>query len=94
MGHDHTTKAIVSADTWAKRISQIRMIPQRHGTQEHGAIYAEIARKLYVQHLAPDFAYIHPSTFYETEHFFEAYDATISLSSVKNSRTPDFIGWI
>ncbi len=31
-------------------------------------------------HLAPDFAYIHEAPFYETEHFFAAYDAAAQLT--------------
>ncbi len=70
-----TIGAILAAETWPQRIAQIRLVPQRHGTAEHGAIYAAVARSLYMPHLAPDFAYIHDAPFYETEHFYQAYDA-------------------
>jgi hypothetical protein len=69
-----TINAILRAETWAQRVQQIRLVPQRHGTGEHGAIYAAVARKLYMPHLAPDFAYIHEAPFYEAAHFFKAYD--------------------
>ena len=75
-----TIRAILDAESWSQRIQQIRLVPQRHGTGEHGAIYATVARTLYMPHLAPDFAYIHESPFYETPHFFEAYDVATRLT--------------
>ena len=75
-----TIQAILDAGTWAQRIQQIRLIPQRHGTEHHGTIYAAVARDLYMPHLAPDFAYIHESSFYETAHFFAAYDEASRLT--------------
>lgn len=81
MTADATIQAILSASTWTQRIQQIRLVPQRHGTEEHGAIYAAVARELYMPHLAPDFAYIHEAAFYETEHFFPAYDRAAELTN-------------
>ena len=75
-----TIQAILDAGTWTQRIQQIRLIPQRHGAEHHGTIYAAVARDLYMPHLAPDFAYIHESSFYETAHFFAAYDAANRLT--------------
>lgn len=76
-----TIQAILSADTFTQRIQQIRLVPQRHGTEDHGAIYAAVARELYMPYLAPDFAYIHEAPFYETEHFFAAYDAAARMTN-------------
>jgi hypothetical protein len=70
-----TIDTILAAETWAQRIAQIRLVPQRHGTGDHGTIYSAVARSLYMPHLAPDFAYIHDAPFYETPHFYQAYDA-------------------
>jgi hypothetical protein len=56
------------------------LVPQRHGTEDHTAIYAAVARELYMPHLAPDFAFIHESPFYETSHFFAAYDEAVRLT--------------
>jgi hypothetical protein len=70
-----TIERIVEAPNWNQRVAQIRLIPQRHGTGEHSHIFAEIARLLYLPHLAPDFAYIHEASFYEQEYFAAAYDA-------------------
>lgn len=75
-----TIEAILSAGTFTQRIQQIRLVPQRHGTEDHGTIYAAVARELYMPHLAPDFAYIHESSFYETEHFFPAYEEAARLT--------------
>lgn len=80
MAVEETIQAILLADTWTQRIQQIRLVPQRHGTEEHSAIYAAVARELYMPNLAPDFAYIHESEFYETEHFFAAYEAAVRLT--------------
>ena len=71
---DETISRIVGSSDWDTRVAQIRLIPQRHGTGEHSQIFAEIARELYVPHLAPDFAYIHRAGFYELEYFQEVYD--------------------
>lgn len=70
-----TIDSILAAESWAQRIAQIRLVPQRHGTGDHGTIYAAVARSLYMPHLAPDFAYIHEAPFYETSQFYQAYDA-------------------
>jgi hypothetical protein len=72
---EETIERIVEAPGWNQRIAQIRLIPQRHGTGEHAGIYAAVARELYLEHLAPDFAYVHEAPFYEREHFLSAYDA-------------------
>jgi len=69
-----TVDAILGAETWTQRIQQIRLVPQRHGTGDYTAIYASVARTLYMPHLAPDFAYIHDAPFYDQAHFFRAYD--------------------
>lgn len=76
-----TIQAILDAGTWTQRIQQIRLVPQRHGTEDHGTIYAAVARELYMPHLAPDFAYIHESAFYDPKHFSEAYDAVSTLTA-------------
>lgn len=78
---DTTIKAILGAETWTQRVQQIRLVPQRHGTGDHGAIYAAVARALYMPHLAPDFAYIHEAPFYEPAHFFRAYDEADRLTA-------------
>lgn len=80
MSVDSTIQAILSAHTWAQRIQQIRLVPRRHGTEDQGAIYAAVARELYMPHLAPDFAFIHEADFYETPHFFAAYDEAVRLT--------------
>lgn len=54
---EQTVGYIVAASTWNEQVARVRQIPQRHGTDEHAAIDAEVARLLYMPHLAPDFAY-------------------------------------
>jgi hypothetical protein len=72
---DETIERVVQAPNWNQRVAQIRLIPQRHGTGEHARIFADIARVLYVPHLAQDFAYIHEAPFYEQQFFATAYAA-------------------
>ena len=78
---EETVASIVGAATLDERVAQIRLIPQRHGTGDHPAIYAAVAREAYVPHLAPDFAYIHEAPFYELPHFEEAYALAASATS-------------
>jgi hypothetical protein len=68
-----TIQHIVTASTWDERVTRIRQIPARHGTNEHARIHAEITCQLYVPHLAPDYAYVHVADFYELLHFQDAY---------------------
>jgi hypothetical protein len=87
-----TIQSILEAGTWTQRIQQIRLVPQRHGTEDHGAIYAAVARELYMPHLAPDFAYIHEAPFYETPHFFAAYDEAFRLTEGFTRVSEDGLG--
>ena len=77
---EDTVKRIVNAQTWDQRVARVRQIPARHGTDEHAEIYADVARQLYVTHLAPDFAYIPVEDFYELPHFQSAYDKVANLT--------------
>lgn len=77
---EETLNAIRGASTFTQRIQQIRLIPSLHGTTDQATIYSAVARELYMPHLAPDFAYIHESPFYETPHFFAAYDAAHQIT--------------
>jgi hypothetical protein len=70
-----TITKIAEANSWDRRIAQIRLIPHKHGTNEHPGIYAEIARLIYVPHLAADFAYIHEDHFYGRDYFELVYAA-------------------
>jgi hypothetical protein len=72
---DGTVAGIIGAPSWDQRVARIRLIPQHHGTGEHAAIYAAVAREIYVPHLAPDFAYIHEAPFYERDYFEDVYRA-------------------
>ena len=91
-----TADYIVGAATWDERVARMRQIPQRHGTDEHAAIDAEVARRLYVPHLAPDYAYVPSLEFYELPHFQAAYDkaflATAGFTDVTVERLAAVIG--
>lgn len=80
---EQTINQIMNAASWDQRVARIRQIPGRHGTDEHAMIYGEIVRRLYVTHLAPDYAYIPVEDFYERPHFARAYAAAAE-------RTADF----
>jgi len=81
-----TITKIAEANSWDQRIAQIRLIPLKHGINEHQKIYGEIARLLYVPHLAADFAYIHEDHFYGRDYFeqvyADAYEATEGFTKV------------
>ena len=91
MSIEDTVRSILTAQTWAQRIQQIRLVPQRHGTGDHIGIYAEVARKLYLPQLAPDFAYIHSAPFYDPEHFFAAYDVASGLTQGFSLVSPEML---
>ena len=75
-----TIDEIVEAPNWSQRIARIRLIPQRHGTADHIAIYAQIARRLYLPALSPDFAYVPDDPFYDAAYFAAAYQAAFDLT--------------
>ncbi len=81
-----TVAYIVGAATWDER-ARMRQIPQRHGTDEHAAINAEVARQLYVPYLAPDYAYVPAFEFYELPHFQAAYDKAAAATAGFNNVT-------
>lgn len=83
---EQTISHIVKAPSWDRRVARIRQIPGRHGTDEHPAIYAEIARRLYVAHLAPDYAYVPVEDFYERPHFDRFAGATAMVAKALGLR--------
>lgn len=70
---EQTVESIADASTWDQRVARVRQIPQHHGTDQHVAIYANVAKLLYVPHLAADVAYAPVLDFYELPHFEQAY---------------------
>lgn len=73
MTAEDTVHAVASASTWPARVAFIRKVPEQFGTAAHQAIYSEIAKRVYVPHLAPDFAYLHWRDEYELPDFQAAY---------------------
>lgn len=78
---EETIEEIVTAPSWDRRVAAVRLVAQRHGTGDHQRIYAAVARQAYVPYLAPDFAYINSSEFYEPETFHAAYEAADRLTN-------------
>lgn len=70
-----TVANIVGASSWDERVARIRTIPQDHGTGAQPAIFADVARQLYVPYLGPDFAYVPVDEFYDLPRFEAAYAA-------------------
>lgn len=85
---EETVAKILHTSSWDERVAQIRLIPQHHGTGEHPSIYADVARSAYVPQLAPDFAYIHESDFYELPTFETAYAAAAQATDNFRDVTP------
>ncbi len=85
----NTITRVAEAGSWDQRIAQIRLIPLNHGTNEHPRIYAEIARLLYVPHLAADFAYIHEDHFYGRKYFEQVYADAFSATEGFTKVTED-----
>ena len=78
---EQTVNTISEASTWDERVARFRQVPQRHGTDEHAAIYAELAKLLYVPHLAPDYAYVPKIDFYELPYFQYTYEKLAEVTS-------------
>jgi len=76
-----TVEYIITATTWDERVARLRLVPQRHGTDDQPAIRAAVARRLYVPHLAPDYAYVPSDDFYELPHFRDAYEKASATTS-------------
>lgn len=68
-----TIDAIAGAAAWSTRVQLIRRVPEAHGVAAHRQIYAELARRLYVPALTPDFAYVHWREEYEFDVVVAAY---------------------
>lgn len=81
MAFDKILSAITAAKTWDDRVTQVRRIPELHGTAEQGAVYSAIAEELYVPALSPQFAHIPWRDDYELSHFRRAYTRAAKLTS-------------
>jgi hypothetical protein len=71
---------VASTKSWNKRVALIREIPEEFGKAQHQAVYAAIARAVYVSELAPDFAYIHWRDEYELSNIEKAYERAHALT--------------
>jgi hypothetical protein len=70
------TAAVAAVPSWNARVTLIRKIPEEFGVAQHQAVYAEIAKVVYVPNLAPDFAYVHWRAEYELDVVQKAYKET------------------
>lgn len=65
-------RAVAEATTWDARVALIRRVPESFGQARHAAVYAAIAREVYVPNLAPDFACVHWGPEFELGPFDDA----------------------
>jgi hypothetical protein len=84
-----TIEAVSSADSWNRRISLIRQVPEEFGTAQHREVYAAIAQAVYVSDLAPDFAYIHWRDEYELSAIEQAYQRAFDLTHGFENTLPE-----
>lgn len=78
---DEAVDTAANAPTWDARISAIRLVPEQFGTAAHQAVYAALARRIYLPSLAPDFAYVHWREDYEFKPIEQAYHQAFSLTN-------------
>jgi hypothetical protein len=72
--------ADIAAAPWNARVALIRKIPEDFGKAHHQAVYAAVAKAVYVTELAPDFAYVHWRDEYELKPIERAYEKAFALT--------------
>ena len=88
---DETIGQITRATSWDERIQAIRRIPERHGQQEHQAVYAAIAEALYQSELSPQVAFVAWRAEYEFDVFAPAYHRLFELTGGFAGVTPKIL---
>ncbi|HXT68583.1 MAG TPA: hypothetical protein VN700_02440 [Vicinamibacterales bacterium] len=78
---DEAVSAVENAPAWDARVALVRQVPENFGTAAHQEVFSEIAKRIYVPHLAPDFAYIHWTGDYELAGFQTVYDRAHTLTA-------------
>ena len=68
----------IAAAAWNARVALVRKIPEEFGKAQHQAVYAAVAKAVYVSELAPDFAYVHWRDEYELKPIERAYEKAAS----------------
>lgn len=71
---------VAAATDWNTRVALIRKVPETFGTASQADVYAQIAKQVYLPHLAPDFAYVHWRPEYELAAVEEAYRSAHELT--------------
>jgi len=80
MSLEETVEAVAAAASWDARIALVRRVPETFGQAQHAAVYAAIAKKVYVPNLAPDFAYVHWREEYELAPLDDACRKAVELT--------------
>lgn len=86
-----TIETVFAADSWNRRVSLIRQIPEEFGIARHREVYGAIAQAVYVADLAPDFAYIHWRDEYELSAITRAYQKAFDLTQGFKYTTVDML---
>lgn len=81
--------SIATAESWNKRVTLIRGIPEEFGKAMHQAVYAAVAEAIYISDLTPDFAYIHWRDEYELATVENAYAKAYELTEGFNNVNAD-----
>lgn len=71
---------VAAATDWNTRVALVRKVPEAFGTASQADVYAQIAKQVYLPHLAPDFAYVHWRPEYELAAVEEAYRSAHELT--------------
>jgi transcriptional regulator with XRE-family HTH domain len=84
---------VATAVSWNARVTLIRRVPEVFGQASHQQVYAEIAERVYVPSLTPDFGYVHWREEYELEPLQAAYGvAETATDSFSRVAPADLVG--
>jgi hypothetical protein len=64
---------VAAAPSWNARVALVRRVPEVYGLARHQEVYADIAQRVYVPSLTPDFGYLHWREEYELEPLIASY---------------------
>lgn len=73
-----TIARVLSAPTINDRVAALRLVERQIGTDNHGEVYAEVARQGYLAGLSAKFAYVHTPSEYEPKAMLDSLAAAVS----------------
>lgn len=82
----------VQKGTWPQRVAAVRSVPAEFAGKDHQAVYATVARRFYVGHLAPHFHIVPwPDAYRDRAGFLAGYQAAYDGTAGFTKTTPDDI---